>query len=98
VRISNLAETEEFYLMGHNALYSVEKFTDVSGATCRLHLQGRRISQAGNQCEAGGKQSGLHGVISQNKELFITTAVENLGPYSLHLLCLIFACSIVVLF
>jgi hypothetical protein len=52
------------------------------GGTCRLHLQGRRISQARNQCEAGGKQmeatcssetsvgfNGLHGVISQKMEL-----------------------------
>jgi hypothetical protein len=43
------------------------------GGTCRLHLQRRRISQARNQRESGGKQSlisrlafnGIHGVISQ---------------------------------
>jgi hypothetical protein len=30
------------------------------GATCRLHLQFRRISQARNKYEAGGKQSWRH--------------------------------------
>jgi hypothetical protein len=40
------------------------------GGTCRLHLQGRRISQARNQREAGGKLNGLHAVTSQKVELF----------------------------
>jgi hypothetical protein len=41
------------------------------GGTRRLHVQGRRISQARNQRKAGGKAlNGLHGVISQKIELF----------------------------
>jgi hypothetical protein len=44
------------------------------GGTCRLHLQGRKISRARNQHEWDSKQSsvsnGLHGVISQKVQLF----------------------------
>jgi hypothetical protein len=48
------------------------------GGTCGFHLQGRRISQARNHREAGSKQTfnGLHGVISQKIDLFITTALR----------------------
>jgi hypothetical protein len=47
-----------------------------------IHLQGRIIIQAGNQHEAGNKQTfhGLRGVISQKTELFITTAVRTSNP------------------
>jgi hypothetical protein len=45
---------EEYYLLGYNAASSV-KFNGRLGGTCRLHLQGRRISQARNQSEAGNK-------------------------------------------
>jgi hypothetical protein len=46
--------------------------------TCRLHFQGRRISQARNQREDGRDVllkrrlnfNGLHGVISQKTEVF----------------------------
>jgi hypothetical protein len=49
------------------------KMNPLSGGTCRLHLQGRRISKQ----ETSVKQvAGLHGVISQKIELFITTAVR----------------------
>jgi hypothetical protein len=56
------------------------------GGTCRLRLQGRRISQARNQREAGGKEKrrlvlyGLHGVISQKLVLFIAPAVRTSNP------------------
>jgi hypothetical protein len=42
------------------------------GGTCHLHLQGQRISQVGNQHEAGSKpfQQTTHIVISWKTELF----------------------------
>jgi hypothetical protein len=36
------------------------KVNGLSGGTCRLHLQNRRMSQARNQREAGSKESSLH--------------------------------------
>jgi hypothetical protein len=72
------------------------------GGSCRIHIQGRRISQARNQREARSYLlilrpwrwrwhvppkrrltfNWLHGVISQKRELFITTTVRtsNLTP------------------
>jgi hypothetical protein len=49
--------------------------------TCRLHLQGRIISQERNQSEAGDKQTHneLHGVITWKTELF-TTGNLIVGP------------------
>jgi hypothetical protein len=54
--------------------------------TCHLSLQGRRISQARNQHEAGSKQgealltfNGLHSVISQKTELFISLVHKETG-------------------
>jgi hypothetical protein len=62
------------------------------GGTCRLHLQGRRISQERNH-EASRRLNfnGLHGVISQKTVLFITTAVRtsNSTLWTLHNLCVI---------
>jgi hypothetical protein len=54
--------------------------------TCRLYFRGRRIGQARNQ--HGGdvppkrrlNSHGLHGVISQKIELFITTAARTSNP------------------
>jgi hypothetical protein len=59
--------------------YSPFKVNRRFGGTCGLHLQGQRIRQLRNQREAHSKQSsfrGLHGVISQEIGLFITTAVK----------------------
>jgi hypothetical protein len=65
------------------------------GGTCRLHLQGWRISRARNQRESRWEAelwrrfvppkrrvifNGLHGVISQKIELFIATAVRTSNP------------------
>jgi hypothetical protein len=54
------------------------------GGMCRLHLQGRKISQVRNQRKAGGKQqltfNGLHAVIYQKAELFMNTAVRTSNP------------------
>jgi hypothetical protein len=66
------------------------------GGTCRLHLQGREISQAGEQLETRWQPelclqpalkpkrrltfNGLHGIISQEIELLITTAVKISNP------------------
>jgi hypothetical protein len=49
---SHSAGYEEFYLLGYNprSLFEVNRRF---GGTWRLHLQGRRISRAGNQCESG---------------------------------------------
>jgi hypothetical protein len=56
------------------------------GRFCRLHLQDSGANQARNQREVGSKQcispkrqltfNELHGVSSQNTEIFITTAVR----------------------
>jgi hypothetical protein len=40
--------------------YSPLKVNSLSGGTCRLYLQSRRISQGRNQREAGSKESSLH--------------------------------------
>jgi hypothetical protein len=45
------------------------------GETCRLHLQGRRTSQV---CRL--IFNGLHSVMSQKTELFITTATKTSNP------------------
>jgi hypothetical protein len=57
------------------------------GGTYRFHLKGLKISQARNQLEAGSEQrrnvppnrrltsNGLHGVIFQKMEIFITTVL-----------------------
>jgi hypothetical protein len=52
------------------------------GGICSLHLQGRSINRARNQHEAGRKQNfkGLHGVMSQNTEFFLSTAVRTPNP------------------
>jgi hypothetical protein len=52
------------------------------GRTCRLHLQGRTVSHASNQHEAGSRLNftGLHGVTCQKIELFIATAVRRSYP------------------
>jgi hypothetical protein len=47
---------EKLYSLGYNAVYSVESQRHFGG-TCRLHLQGRIISQARSQREASNKQS-----------------------------------------
>jgi hypothetical protein len=47
--------------------------------TCRFHLHGRRRSQE-TSVESVLNFNGLHGVISQNVELFITTAVSISNP------------------
>jgi hypothetical protein len=46
------------YLLGYNAAQSVESQPKF-GETCRLHLQGRRISQARHQSESRGKKEYL---------------------------------------
>jgi hypothetical protein len=63
--------------------FSPLKVNRRSGETRRLHLQGRRISQARTRIKAGGKESlavlpkrlltfnGLHCVICQKMELFV---------------------------
>jgi hypothetical protein len=66
--------------------YSPLKVNRRFGGTCRLQLQGPRISNARNQREAGSRQSSdwrqrrLQGVISQKMELFVTTAVRTSNP------------------
>jgi hypothetical protein len=61
------------------------------GGTYRRHIQDRRISHTRNQHEAGGNLcsfplklqltfNGLHGIMSQKIELFITTAVRTSDP------------------
>jgi hypothetical protein len=47
-------EEEELYVLGYNAVQSVES-TRRFGGTCRLHLQGSRVSHARNQHEVGSK-------------------------------------------
>jgi hypothetical protein len=56
---------EEFYLLRYNSVYSVES----------LHHQGRRISQTGNQHEAG--------VIFQKNKLVMFVQVSDLVGYFL---------------
>jgi hypothetical protein len=66
-----------------------EAVSEVRG-TCHLHVQGWRISQAGNHlCLLTGVDmflrnvgwlNGLHGFISQKIELFIATAVRTSNP------------------
>jgi hypothetical protein len=50
------------------------------GGICRLQLQGRRISRARSQSESRLTFKGLHGVISQKRVLFITTALRTSNP------------------
>jgi hypothetical protein len=54
------------------------------GGTYSLQLQGRKINKARSQREAGSNQNsafnGLHGVITQKIELFITTAERTSNP------------------
>jgi hypothetical protein len=47
------------------------------GGTCRLHIQARRICQARNLRESMRQDFiGVHWVISQKREFFVTTAVR----------------------
>jgi hypothetical protein len=55
---------EEFYLLGYKAVWSVERHP--FGGTRRLHLPPKHQLTC----------NGLHGIISQKIELFITTAVR----------------------
>jgi hypothetical protein len=47
---------EEFYILLYNTVQSVENQQTLR-RICRLHLQGQRRSQAGNELEGGSKQS-----------------------------------------
>jgi hypothetical protein len=47
------------------------KVNQRSGGICRLHLHGLRVSEVRN---------GLHGVLSQKRELFKTNAMSNTNP------------------
>jgi hypothetical protein len=51
--VLNDSHFEEFCLLGYNSVWSV--FNRYYSGTCYLHLQGRRMSQARNQHEAGCK-------------------------------------------
>jgi hypothetical protein len=48
---------KESSIFWDTTLYSPLKVNWSFGGTCHLHLQGRRVSRAWNQHEAGGKQS-----------------------------------------
>jgi hypothetical protein len=84
--LTNIWDLEEFYLLGIMPC-SAFKVSRHFGGICRLHLQGRRISQARNQRESRWQAerhvppklrltfNELHDIISQNIQLFITTAV-----------------------
>jgi hypothetical protein len=50
------------------------------GATHRVHLQGWIVSEVRNQNGAGLTLSGLHSVIAQKIEHFITIAVRTSNP------------------
>jgi hypothetical protein len=53
------------------------------GRKYRLHLQGRKVSRTRNQRESRWQTetfNGIHGVISQKTELFITTTVRTSNP------------------
>jgi hypothetical protein len=54
------------------------------GGTCRLHLQGRRISQAEQMRQDPRNRrltfNGLHGATNQKTEFLITTAVRTSNP------------------
>jgi hypothetical protein len=87
----NKAPLEEFYLLRYNAVQSVDS-EPTFGTTARLHFHGRRISQVRNQLGIRWGRyvlpkrrltfNGLHGVIFQKIESFITTAVRTSNPVS----------------
>jgi hypothetical protein len=84
------------YVVGNNYLVKSTIFWDITpysplklnwrfGGTYYLHLQGRRISRARNKRESRWQAeplavNGLHSIISQKMELFITTAVRTSDP------------------
>jgi hypothetical protein len=66
---------EGFHLLGYNVFCGPLKINRGFGRTCRLHLQGPRISQH----KAGSRQGRLW-VISQKIKLSITAAVITSNP------------------
>jgi hypothetical protein len=48
---------KNYKIFWHTMLRSVLEVNRCFEGTCHLHLQGQNISQAGNQCKAGSKQS-----------------------------------------
>jgi hypothetical protein len=63
----NISACKEFYLPSYNAVESVERRF---GGICRRYFPPKRRL----------KFNGLHGIISQKTELFITTGVRTSNP------------------